>query len=100
MAEKIIFKRGDTFILSCVVATDITGWTIASQIRDGDTLIADLTFALLSTSAESSTYTLTYSVTTAWPLHDLNCDIQYTTAAGQIISTETFTIGVVKDTTR
>ena len=102
----IHLKRGDTFSLAAVVqgdgvAADITGWTIASQIRTASgTLIDTLTVAV--TSAVAGTYTLDESaagVTEAWPVGKLEMDIQYT-VGGVIVSTETAQIRVERDVTR
>ncbi len=98
----IPFKRGDTFLVQGTVsqdsvAQDISGWAVRSQVRDGSTLVSELVVAI--TSAADGTYTLTKSDTTAWPVKTLSCDIQYTTASGQIVSTETFQIVVQADIT-
>lgn len=104
---KIPFKRGDTFLVEATArqgATpqDITGWVIASHVRRGTTLVAALEVTIVDAAA--GTYRLRKENTGAdgterWPVSDLECDIQYTTAAGQIVSTETFIIDMVKDIT-
>lgn len=93
------FKRGDTFILECTVPVNLTGWTVRSQVRYGETLVDSLTFEIVSVGAESSQYKLTRDITTDWPVGKLNCDIEYTTDQDQIISTETFFIECEKDST-
>lgn len=100
--QKLPFKRGDSFSLLCTVDGNVTGWTIASQIRtSAGALVATLTAAVTSASADLSVYTLTApGPTTAWPIEDLRCDIQYTTGAGIIDSTETFVIQMVEDVTQ
>lgn len=100
--QKLPFKRGDSFSLLGTVDGDVTGWTIASQIRtSAGALVATLTAAVTSASADLSVYTLTApGPTTAWPIEDLRCDIQYTTGAGIIDSTETFVIQMVEDITQ
>lgn len=99
MIDIFKFKRGDTFILECEVPVDLTGWSVRSQIRSGDKLVATLVFLLVSSTVDSSTYKLTFEDTTEWPIGKLNCDIEYTTNLGQIISTETFYVECVKDST-
>lgn len=100
--QKLPFKRGDTFSLLGTVDANVTGWTIASQIRtSAGTLVATLTPAVTSASADLSVYTLKApGPTTAWPIEDLRCDIQYTTGAGIIDSTETFVIQMAEDVTQ
>lgn len=104
----IRLKRGDTFSLAAVVLGDgvpvvggIGAWTIESQIRTtGGTLVDTLTIAI--TDATACTYTIDESaagVTEAWPVGKLEMDIQYT-VGGDVISTETAQINLIKDVTR
>jgi len=100
------FKRGDTFVLSNVVTqsdvvVDITGWTIRCHIRKGPDLVESLTAAI--TNAAQGAYTLTAlpAATELWPVGcTLSADIEYTTASGQVLSTDTFSIPVVADITK
>lgn len=99
----IPFKRGDTFLVEGSVSdnavpVDLTGWTIRSQVRNGEALVADLGVTI--TNAAAGQYQLTKNDTTSWPVKDLSCDIEYTTDSGQIVSTETFTISCKADVTR
>ena len=98
------FKRGDSFILTAAatdesdVAQSITGWTIRCQIRDKrDNLISEAVVTV--TNAAGGLYKMVVSDTTDWPLETLYADIEYTTDAGQIVSTADFTIEVLKDRT-
>jgi len=97
MAQKLTFKRGDTFTIQCNIELDITGWLIESQIRSGDKLITVLELELVNPL--TGIYKLKHVDTKLWPVGELQCDIQYTTNTGQIISTETFIIEVMKDIT-
>lgn len=102
VAEKLLFKRGDTFLISIVVKIggvpqDITNWTILSQVRDGERLVADLEYTVLD--AVNGSYQLRYDDTVTW-LGIYNWDIQYTMDTGQIISTRTVTLDCRQDTTR
>ncbi len=99
--QTIPFKRGDTFTLTCSTDQPISGYTIASQIRDkAYNLVSTLTVSVLQ-STPTGIYTLSSPTSTAtWPIGDLECDIQYTNGSGVIISTETFIINVVRDVTR
>jgi hypothetical protein len=103
--NRINFKRGDTFLLRASVndgtedanPVDITGWTIRSQIRDGNTLVDTCTVTITDDAAGE--YELLVEDTTEWPTRVLRCDIEYTTDADQITSTETFEICVIRDIT-
>ena len=103
-ATKIAFKRGDTFTLACAVEDDagdpmsISGWTIAAQVRTQlGVLVAGLTVG--SRNDAAGTYRLTASSTTAWPVEPLHLDVQYTDAAGVIVSTDDVLIAMQRDAT-
>ena len=103
MAVSVPFKRGDTFLVRGTVTNnnvvqDLTGWTLRSQIRDGNTLVADLLVTYVDRI--NGIYELSKSVTTTWPAKTLSCDIEYTMSSGQILSTETFSIACAADITR
>lgn len=104
MSAMFTIKRGDTFALEAsakegAVAQNITGWTIRSHVRRGNTLIADLTVTYLD--RPGGIYRLSAPLgTTGWPVGELRQDIEYTTASGQIASTETFVFECVEDVTR
>lgn len=99
MSERLQFKRGNSFVLACQYkGGPITGWTIKSQIRKNGELIAELVTTIVD--ASQGTFKLEYAGDTSdWPATSLSCDIRYTTASGQIISTETFLIEVQKQVT-
>lgn len=96
----IQFKRGDTFAYGATVTgiSDLTaGWAIASQIRDGSTLLHNL--QVTATAAAAYDLTCTGS-TTAWPIgHSLRWDVKYTASGGNISRTETALIEVVEEVT-
>lgn len=101
------FKRGDTFDFSGqvsltdsgVVVQDMTGWTGASQLRTSlDVKITDLTFAWLD--AAQRLCRITGVATSEWPLGDLFMDVEFTSPAGDVVSTQTANIKMVKDITR
>lgn len=97
------FKRGDTFLIEAQLAdngipTDLTNWTIRSQVRRNSQLIDTLDVTIVD--AATGRYTLSSSgATTAWPIAVLESDIEYTSPNGQIVSTETYSINCVKDVT-
>lgn len=94
MAVRISIKKGNTFAVQGTVsgldANGITNWTIKSQVRYGRNLVAELTVTIID--AISGIYQLTCSNTASWPTTVMQADIRYTTASGQIISTENFEI--------
>lgn len=100
------FKRGDTFILSGPITvtdggealTDLTGFTGRSQLRElKGPLIAELVFSWLD--AEQCLCQLSASNTAAWPVGLAEFDIELTSPAGQVMSTRTACIEIVKDIT-
>ena len=101
------FKRGDTFLLSCVhkvdgTPTSVTGYEISAQIRRSpgslvaalETTLADQTalpgvFYLAPVSADTST----------WPTENLQVDIRILNG-GIVRHTETLLIPVVRSVTQ
>lgn len=104
MVKQITHKRGDTYKIAITVTEDdnvtpinITDWTIRSQVRRRDTLIAELSFEI--TDGINGKYTLQCEDTTDWPLGKLFTDIEYTDLLGSVVSSETFEIYVIRDIT-
>jgi hypothetical protein len=98
------FKRGDTFLLSCVYKVDgdpapIDNLTITSQVRQANgALVTDLVAE--EVIGEVGQFLLTPDTETdTWPLDVLQCDIEITDD-GFVRSSETVYIPVVKDITR
>ena len=122
MADVIEWKRGDSFrvdelgmlkqddsgTLTMVVngaqvkasPLDMTGWTVASQVRRKDTgeLVADLDFAW--TDQATGKYSLSAKDTTEWPVAMLAWDVQFTDPDGFVTSSETQLIRIKQDQTR
>ena len=105
---EIPFKRGDTFliqgqVLNGVTPVDITGWSIRANVMSGNTLIANLEVEYVDRPTGlyrlRKNHNAVSQPTTGWPVRDLTCDIEYTTSAPQVVSTETFTIKMTKDET-
>lgn len=102
----ITHKRGDTFELSATVensgvAVDITNWTITSQARDdADTVLQ--TFTVTKTDASNGEFSVgaTSTQTEAWGLGNYQMDIEFVEVGGEVNSTETFTLSVLRDITR
>lgn len=101
MALKL--KLGNTFSLQNKVTNssgpvNLSGWTIKSQVKDGQILVADLTATI--TNASNGEYSLKFLGSTSnWPVKKLRCDIQYRTNDGIVVSTETFLIDVEQGVT-
>ncbi len=105
MGVTISLKRGDTFLVQATAQQDgspqdLTGWTIRSQVRNGSSLVAELSVIYTNPGAGQYRLTCPASVTHNWPIKLLDCDVEYTSPAGQVISTETFKIDVKADVTR
>lgn len=99
------FKRGDTFLLQGQVtvadaAQNLTGWTVASQVRNGAVLLTTLTVSWVDQPQGIYRLTGLPAATSTWPVKTLACDIQYTSPTGQVISTETFAINCIADITQ
>lgn len=102
----ITHKRGDTFELSATLenegtAVDITNFTITSQLRQlDDTLLQALT--VTKTDAVNGAFTLsaTATQTESWAVQNYDCDIEFVEGSGEVNSSETLTISVIKDITR
>jgi len=102
----ITHKRGDTFELSCTLENegnpvDITNFTITAQVRQADdTLLQALT--VTKTDAANGAFTLgaTSTETEGWEVLQYQCDIEFIEGSGEVNSSETFTINVIKDITR
>ena len=100
-------KRGDTFdvsgqidvTVSGAAVADMTGWVGACQMRSSNgVLIAEPAFTWIN--AAQRLIRLRVSDTTGWPLGNHEVDIQLTMPSGDIVSTATAQIEIVKDITR
>lgn len=102
----ITHKRGDTFELSATLENegnpvDITNFTIASQVRDTDDVVLQA-LTVTKTDAPNGAFTLgaTSTQTESWGVQQYQCDIEFIEAGGEVNSSETFAINVIKDITR
>ena len=102
----ITHKRGDTFELSSTienagVGVDITSWTISSQARDEADAVLQ-TFTVTKTDAANGAFTVsaTAAQTELWPIGSYQMDIEFIEGGGEVNSTETFTLSVLRDITR
>lgn len=100
-------KRGDTFDRSGQITInvdgvhvpDLTGWAGAAQVRTrSGALIAAITFTWLD--ATQSLARIRAADTTGWPVGPAEIDIQLTSPAGDVVSTDTERLDIVSDVTR
>lgn len=97
-------KRGDTFTVEAALTNDgqpqsLTGWSIRSQVRRGNKLVAEL--AVEYVDRAGGVYRLSAPEGTAeWPTSVLRSDIEYTMQNGDVASTETFEFECIEDVTR
>ena len=102
----VTHKRGDTFELSCALdnegnPVDLTNFTISAQIRDSrDEILQALTVTITDAAAGAFTLGATATETEGWGVDRYQCDIEFTGASGEVNSSETFLINVIKDITR
>jgi hypothetical protein len=102
----ITHKRGDTFELSCTlenegVAVDITSFTITSQVRDyDDVLLQALTVTKTDAGSGEFSLSATSAQTETWGVQKYLGDIEFVEAGGEVNSSETFIIDVLRDITR
>lgn len=102
----VTHKRGDTFELSCTlendgVAVDITNFTITSQVRTvDDALLQALTVTKTDAVAGAFALSATSLQTETWVPATYEADIEFIEGGGEVNSSQTFTIAVIKDITR
>lgn len=108
-------KRGDTWStvgqatikdLTTGELVDLTDWQIASELRTPDgTLIAAFACTYTGTTTDPDTQEVTQTFThiatsTAdWPVGLAELDVQFTSPSGQVVSTDTQVIKVLRDVT-
>ena len=95
-------KQGDTFDMTIVaqvegVAKVMTGWSGISEVRTtGGVLIETLTVSWLDAD-EGLLRVYSVDDTQAWPVGNAHWDIQFTTPAGEVISSPTVTLKILAD---
>lgn len=109
--SRISIKRGDTFAietqwLTDSVGVDLTGYTVRSQVRKSDpsqTIVETMTCTIDPDQATNPGVVMiaaSATQTALWPALTLAWDIEYTSAGGIVLSSETIEIVVVRDVTR
>lgn len=97
----MIFKQGDTFLLSLAVtvdgvAQDCTLWEVQSKIDEHKNPQADPVADLVVTWLDRAAGLFTLSAdTSTWPIGNLFFDIQYTTDSAQIITTDSVLVQII-----
>jgi hypothetical protein len=98
-------KRGDTLIINGVykvggVPESLTGWTVASQVRDRRKTLVE-TFAILlgDQIIDPGSFSLSAGEIN-WKAGDYLCDIEFIDPTGFVRSTDTFIIPVLEDITQ
>ena len=100
-------KQGDTFTLGCTyrengIAVDITNFTIRAQLRDstGD-LVLELPVAKANQTTNPGVFVLGANTppNPAFPIDELQCDIQFSDSEDVVRSTQTFFVPIVEDVT-
>jgi hypothetical protein len=110
MADEVVYEfvRGDDFNIPMTLTNpedngtpvDITGWTIASQVRYSKKLISDLTITITDGPQGQFTVSLPSAETATWPARKLKCDIQFDRPVEGRVSSQTFVIDVSEDQTQ
>lgn len=102
-------KTGDTWRtlgqaniqdLSTGAPANLTGWAIASQLRDSVTGALIQTFDCQLVDPVAQTFTHAAASTAHWPPGLAALDVQFTDPQGQTVSTDTQVIRVLPDVTR
>jgi hypothetical protein len=104
--SNITHKRGDTFevVVDFTLngqVVDITGWQVRSQIRSATkTLLKELDIVRLNDVTGTFSLNATSSETEAWQPGAYDCDIEFIDQLGFVISSDTFSVSVIRDITR
>lgn len=107
---QIPFKRGDVVMLGCTALdetgapVDLTGYQVAAEVRTNAGVLV-VTMVVEFVERTAGTFELWAPAdgrSTAWPLGNLEIDVQYTPPGGDrpvVRSSETFYLQLVKDVT-
>jgi len=106
---RVVVKRGDSLLLNCTrtdagTAVDLTGYTVSSQLRHPttDELAATLTVTLSNQGTNPGEFVLSAlpATTADLALGVYQCDVQFTSPGGVVVSSPTFEVELRKDVTR
>lgn len=104
----IDIKRGDTYSRSFQLFSDypqniafnLTGYTLRSHVRDASAaLISTCTCTITNATTGSFQVVCAAANTASWTVGQLFTDVEFTSPAGHVMSTDTDTINVIKDQT-
>lgn len=97
LAQEIVLQAADD-VYEAAILMDITGWTVASQLRFCGNLIQDFTIDMTQQAIGKFAITADAADTQLWIPRKYDMDIQFTRLTGKI-SSETFILEVEKDVT-
>lgn len=99
-------KRGDTLIVdvrreSAGQPVDLTGYTIRAQVRTAQgALLATLTPTITDAPGGRVQLRAAAATTATWEPGSYRYDVEFTSPAGDVLSSETLPLSVVADVTR
>jgi hypothetical protein len=102
----ITHKRGDTFEVVVQFTLngqvqDLTGWQVRSQIRSATkVLLKELDVVRVDDEGGIFTLNCPASETEAWEQGAYTCDIEFIDPSGFVLSSNTFSVSVIRDVTR
>jgi len=98
----ITHKQGDTLdwvinLTDTGSPVDITDWSVRAQIRQGDTLIFNLTVTVVDAANGLFRLSATAAQTDTWSAGSHSCDVEFTDDSSNVFSTETFNVVILED---
>lgn len=104
----ITIKRGDTYSQGGSWTNDddgsahnLSGYTARAQLRDAaDEIVGELTVTIDAGDDGTFEISATAEETEALPVGSYACDLEFTSAGGEVYSSPTFVVRVVADVTR
>jgi hypothetical protein len=98
----ITHKQGDTLdwvinLTDTGSPVDLTDWSIRAQIRQGDTLIFNLTVTVVDAANGLFRLSATAAQTDTWSAGSHSCDVEFTDDSSNVFSTETFNVVILED---
>lgn len=105
MSGTIKVKTTDTFSLDALLSVtggdpiDLSDYEIASQLRWGDELVADLLCKKGDQTLDPGRFVMSSDASTDWPAAVVNCDVRFT-VDGVVKHSATFAVSIEKAVTR
>lgn len=92
-------KRGDTLTMNVTDdEVNLANVTIESAVKHGSKFYQSLTVSDIDAGA--GTFSLSCADTSLFPIGSVDCDIKYTTEAGEISRSFTFQIMIIEEVTK